>query len=164
MNDFALRACRYRDLDRVLALEEASFADNPYRRLDFVYFLEVSRGGFTIAEENDRLLGYVIAVGEEGEGFIQSIAVSPESRGRGVGDALMRSAVDHLVGYKQIRLLVDSNNAVAISLYRKFSFRETGKTIKGYYQSGDDALEMVRTMVSSGNRATTTLRERSGDA
>lgn len=139
-------------------MEEASFADSPYRRLDFIYFLGRSRGGFTIAKGDDRLLGYVIAMGEEGVGIIQSIAVSPEFRGRGVGDALMKSAVDYLAQYERIRLLVDLNNTVAISLYRKFSFRETGRIIKGYYRNGNDAVEMVRTRVAPENQMTVEKR------
>jgi ribosomal-protein-alanine N-acetyltransferase len=152
-NDFTLRACRYRDLNHILALEEVAFADSPYSRPDFIYLLRRARDGFMIAEEDGRLLGYVIAVGEGGVGMIQSIAVSPEFRKKGVGEVLMKSAVDHLAKYEQICLLVDTNNMAAISLYYKFSFEETGRIIKGYYRNGDDAVEMVRTKAAPGNQS-----------
>ena len=154
MDDFALRACLYTDLDRLLAVEEASFEDGPYSRFDFIYFLGRARDGFKIAEEGDRLLGYVIAMGEEGVGMIPSIAVSPEFRRRGIGEALMESAVDHLANYERICLLVNPDNTAAISLYHKFSFIETGRIIRGYYRNGDDAVEMVRTRVELGNETT----------
>jgi ribosomal-protein-alanine N-acetyltransferase len=144
MNEPTLRPCRYEDLIRVHALEEASFADSAYRIIDFGYFVERAGDGFIVAEEGGRLLGYVIAIDNGEEGMIASIAVSPESRGKGVGEALMIAAVDNLAKDERILLLVDSNNAAAISLYHKFSFRETGRVFQEYYRTGANAIEMVK--------------------
>jgi ribosomal-protein-alanine N-acetyltransferase len=145
MNELTLRPCRYEDLGRVLALEEASFADSAYRMIDFEYFMERAGDGFTVAEEGGRLLGYVIAIDRGGEeGMIASVAVSPESRGKGIGEALMKAAVGRLGKDERIFLLVDPSNAAAISLYHKFSFRETGRVFREYYRNGADAIEMVR--------------------
>jgi ribosomal protein S18 acetylase RimI-like enzyme len=82
---------------------------------------------------------------ERGTGMVMSIAVSPQLRRSGIGDALMRSALNHLAGCERIWLLVDRKNVAAISLYHKHFFRETGRIIKGYYPNGDDAVEMLRT-------------------
>lgn len=158
MKDFTLRVCRYGDLERVLALERIAFADSAYTRFDFVYFLGWARSGFTVATKDDLILGYVIALGKEGAGMIQSIAVSPEFREKGIGAALMRFAVDYLSRYEQIYLLVDPNNAAAISLYRRFSFTETGRISRWYYRNGHDAIEMVRTRAAPGNQ--TAVQER----
>jgi len=149
MSSFALRECRPQDLDNVVALEQDSFADSAYAKDDFAYLMERAKGGFTVAVEGGRLLGYVIAVGEGRTGIIQSIAVATEFRRKGVGEALMRSALQYLSAFECIWLLVNSNNAVAMSLYRKLSFRETGRIIKGYYRNGDDAVEMARTREAS---------------
>ena len=139
-----LRECQNRELDQVVTLERASFADSAYSRTDFVYLMERAKGGFTVAMEGDRLLGYVIALGEGGTGIIQSIAVTSDSRRKGIGEALLKSAVDHLSEFERIWLLVDLNNEPAIALYHKLSFSETGRVIKGYYRNGDDAVEMIR--------------------
>jgi len=140
-----LRACEFRDLDQVGRVEEASFPDRPYSRMDFVSCLLVAREGFIVACKGGSVIGYVIAVRQGREGMIQSIAVSPELREKGVGEMLMKSAIDHLAGrFKRVSLLVDANNEKAIRLYRKFAFSETGKTIKKYYPNGDDAIEMVK--------------------
>jgi ribosomal protein S18 acetylase RimI-like enzyme len=90
-------------------------------------------------------------MGDEGAGKIWSIAVSPEFRRQGIGEALLKAAVNHLAMYERTYLLVDSNNVAAISLYHKISFTETGKIIKEYYRDGDDAVEMARNRDRAGN-------------
>jgi len=140
-----LRACEFRDLAQVGQIEKASFPERPYTRLDFAYFLLVAREGFIVASKDGAVVGYVIASSQGREGVIQSIAVSPESRGKGIGEALMRAAMAHLSGKSErVRLLVDVNNERAVSLYRKLSFEETGRVVKRYYPNGDDAVEMAR--------------------
>jgi [ribosomal protein S18]-alanine N-acetyltransferase len=142
---YELRACEFRDLAQVGRIERASFPERPYTRLDFAAYLLIARDGFIVASKDGSVVGYVIALSQRREGSIQSIAVSPESRGKGVGELLMRSAVGHLAGRcDRIHLLVDANNETAIRLYRKLSFEETGKVVKRYYPSGGDAVEMAR--------------------
>ena len=144
-SDCILRACGPSDLDQVSQVEKASFPDRPYSRSDFVACLSIAREGFVVACKGDAVIGYVIAIGHGREGSIQSIAVSPEFRGKGIGEMLMRAAINHLAGRsKRVYLLVDANNERAIRLYRKLSFDETGNIIGRYYPNGDDAIEMVR--------------------
>lgn len=144
-SDYVLWACEFRDLTQVGQIEKASFPERPYTRLDFVYFLLSARDGFIVASKEGSVAGYVIATSQGREGSIQSVAVSPESRGKGVGELLMRSAIDHLAGRcDRIHLLVDAKNEAAIRLYRKLSFEETGKVVKRYYPNGGDAVEMAR--------------------
>ncbi len=140
-----LRACEFRDLDVVTQIEKTSFPKRPYKKRDFLYFLLVAGKGFVVACKEDAVIGYVVAMPHEGEGWIQSIAVSPEFRRKGVGEMLMNSAIAHLSGrFRRLYLFVAANNGSARNLYRKLAFVETGKTIKGYYPDGDDAVEMVR--------------------
>lgn len=144
---FSLRACELGDLDEVVALERASFAQRPYGRLDFAYYLLTSRGGFVVAVSEGRVVGYVISVSRGREGSIQSIAVAPGWRRAGVGEALLRSAVDRLsTRAERVSLLVDVENEAAIGLYRKLSFKETGGVKRRYYPNGHDAMEMTRTL------------------
>jgi ribosomal-protein-alanine N-acetyltransferase len=87
----------------------------------------------------------VIAISQGREGSIQSIAVSPDSSGKGVGEMLMRSAIGRLAGKcDRMHLLVDAKNEAAIRLYRKLSFEETGKVVRRYYPNGGNAVEMAR--------------------
>jgi ribosomal-protein-alanine N-acetyltransferase len=142
---YSLRACQLGDLAKVVQVEKASFPERPYSRLDFLAYLLTARDGFVVASRDGSVLGYVIAISQGREGSIQSIAVSPDSRGKGVGELLMRSAIDRLAGKcDRVHLLVDAKNETAIRLYRKLSFEETGKVVRRYYPNGGDAVEMAR--------------------
>lgn len=144
--DHSLRTCELKDLGEILRLERESFPDHPYGRLDFAYFLLTSREGFLVASAGDgSIAGYAIATWSRGEAWIQSIAVSRGSRRRGVGETLLRRALEVAAGHaKGAKLFVDVENAAAIALYRKLSFDETGRVVARYYPNGDDALEMSR--------------------
>jgi [ribosomal protein S18]-alanine N-acetyltransferase len=142
---YVLRPFELRDLGQVVKVEEASFPERPYSKMDFLSCLLIAREGFIVAVKDGSVMGYVIAMGQGGQGMIQSIAVSPESRGRGVGEMLMKSAVEHLARrFGRAYLLVDADNEKAIRLYHKMSFVETGRIIDGYYPNGDDAVEMAK--------------------
>jgi ribosomal-protein-alanine N-acetyltransferase len=113
--------------------------------MDFLSCLLAAREGFVVACKEGSVVGYVIAMGKGGEGMIQSVAVSPESRGKGIGEMLMRAALGHLARrFRRAFLLVDAGNEGAIRLYHRLAFKETGRTIEGYYPNGDDAVEMVK--------------------
>jgi ribosomal-protein-alanine N-acetyltransferase len=125
-------------------LERVAFPDRPYSRADFIYLLSHAREGFIIANAEDSLVGYVIATRDEEDGAIQSIAVVSGFRRKGIGEALMISALNHIAKCERVFLLVEANNIAAISLYHKLAFKETGAIKKQYYPNGADAIEMVR--------------------
>ena len=139
-----LRLCKFQDLDQLGTIERNSFSYRPYGRTDFIWFLSSAPAGFVVACVNDSPVGYVIAYGHPlGTGVIQSIAVLPEFRRRGIGRSLLNAAIEHLSACKRIELLVERGNEGAISLYREFAFRETGRVIKRYYGE-KDAIEFAR--------------------
>jgi len=144
-SSYVLKPFELRDLGQVIKVEEASFPERPYTKMDFLSCLLIAREGFIVAVNDGSVIGYVIAMGQGGQGVIQSIAVSPESRGKGVGEMLMKSAIEHLAKrFRRVSLLVDAGNENAIRLYHKMSFIETGRIIDRYYPNGDDAVEMAK--------------------
>jgi ribosomal protein S18 acetylase RimI-like enzyme len=76
---------------------------------------------------------------QNGELFLHKIMVHPVCRGKGVGTALMKTA---LSGAKvPVLLTVDPENAPAVTLYEQFGFR-TRERIEGYYRPHEDRLIM----------------------
>ncbi|MDA4121999.1 MAG: ribosomal protein S18-alanine N-acetyltransferase [Thaumarchaeota archaeon] len=135
-----LRPCRFRDLRRVMEIENESFTD-PYPWDEFAAHLLLNRSGFVVACIDSEVVGYVLAAREEGgEGWIRSIAVVPGFRRRGAGAALMEAAMESLAGCDRVILLARRSNEAAMALYRKFAFTETGM-VKGYYRDGEDAVK-----------------------
>jgi ribosomal-protein-alanine N-acetyltransferase len=139
-NGVTLKPCERRNLEGVVSVEMSSFPD-PYPRSVFAFYMLDPESRFTVACADDSVVGYVIAVRSMKAGTIQSIAVLPEFRGMKVGRSLMESAMEHLDGCRRVDLLVRRANERAIRLYRRFSFRETGRVFERYYPDGGDALE-----------------------
>ena len=85
-----------------------------------------------IAEEAEIGLGFASFGSDPDEvtkGHLFSLYVSPESAGKGVGSKLLAEVINALAqsGREDITLWVFKENPIAIGLYRKFGFSETGR-------------------------------------
>jgi ribosomal-protein-alanine N-acetyltransferase len=111
---------------------------------------------FIVAEDNGEVVGYIMCRMELGlsnfgfkglvkKGHIVSVAVLPQYRRKGIGEALVSKAMEgmRLYNAKQCFLEVRVTNTQAISLYKKLGFQVT-RTIHGYYADGEDAYLMSR--------------------
>lgn len=60
-----------------------------------------------------------------GEMYIDTFAISPATRGRGLGKLLLQFAIDHFVKkqHKTLGLLVDADNPNAKKLYERMGFK-----------------------------------------
>ena len=85
------------------------------------------------------------------EGHITTIAVSPEYRGRGIGELLLNGLIDQAMTLNtdMLTLEVRVSNIVAQQLYLKYGFRPSGTRPRYYTDNNEDALimwtESVRT-------------------
>jgi len=143
--DLEIRTFRTGDLDQVVAIEKAAFPD-PYSRLLFRWFGVTTGNGFIVACR-ERVLGYLISEIRGGQGHIVSMAVDPEHRRKGIGEALLREAIARMESkVHEVYLEVRATNEAAIRLYEKHSFKMTGVVLKGYYPDGESAVVMSRTL------------------
>jgi len=92
--------------------------DADYRRM-----LAFSPDGMFKATLGGEDVGVVVTVDYGEVGWIGNLVVEPEVRGRGVGEALMRKAMDHLLGCGVRSIRLDAVRK-AIPLYRRLGFRE----------------------------------------
>ncbi len=78
------------------------------------------------------------------EAHITAIAVDPRQRGKGIGELLLSTLVDHAyeLGALQITLEVRVSNLVAQRLYVKYGFQPAGTRKRYYTDNGEDALIM----------------------
>lgn len=89
---------------------------------------------FYLGAFEESLVGIVMFSREEGakfqhKGFVTSMAVLPEKRGYGIGQALMQELIvqaKQLGGVEQLKLDVVTTNLAAYRLYRSFGFRVYG--------------------------------------
>lgn len=135
-----------RDIPAVQAIEVRSFS-NPWHKTTFLGEVQNRSIAYpVVAETPDRVLvGYIMFWLIDSEAQINNVAVHPDYRGLGVGEALMRFALAKIrdLGGVTAVLEVRVSNAPARTLYEKLGFRVVGRR-KGYYhRPPEDALVMV---------------------
>ena len=108
----------------------ASHFQEHYRSMDFDRrrreILTGSKDGIlVIIASDDEDLAYSVATLNGEEGWIDSIFIVEEHRGRGIGEELMRRSVEWLKdrGAKRILLTVTPGNDSVIGFYERFGFR-----------------------------------------
>lgn len=98
-----------------------------------------------VADIGNKVVGYVVTMDvDKVTGKIVSIAVRKEFRRRGIGETLLRRAIERLKakGKNKIALEVRTSNKPAQELYKKLGFKIV-ETIPSYYSDGEDAYYMV---------------------
>lgn len=123
------------DLKKLVRLEERSFTVGPYSIDMLRYALSESGDMAFKIEDGDRIIAYIMACRVSDNSLdIESVAVDPEYRGRGLAKALFKHIEDIAKqrGYERIELEVREHNLEAIGLYEKLGFKKT-EFLKNYY-------------------------------
>jgi ribosomal-protein-alanine N-acetyltransferase len=144
-----LRLATSADLAEVVAMERVCYSD-PWPASAFSALPDNPRVFFAVARDAEagRLEGYGIAWFVADEGELANLAVTPQSRRRGVASMLLERILEasSLRGTRDLYLEVRESNASARALYGRNQFMEVGRR-KSYYRSPtEDALIMRRTL------------------
>jgi len=145
-----LREMRWWDIEPVLALENELFPEDAWSAGMFWSELADARHPgatrwYTVAEAEDRrIVGYAGLMAIAGEGDVQTIAVSQDHWGDGLGTRLLTGLVRQsaAAGCESLLLEVRVDNARAQRLYERFGFEPIGIRRHYYQPSGVDALVM----------------------
>ena len=86
-----VRAMQVKDAEQVSELERMIFSQ-PWSYQGFVDSLSLPNTVFLVAEENNKILGYIGMYLSIDEGEITNVAVSPEMRCHGIGGMLLAEA------------------------------------------------------------------------
>ena len=100
---------------------------------------------FIVATEGDELVGYGVLSSILDEGSLDNIAVAPEHRREGIGEALLAQIIRR--GREKelafITLEVRAGNAPARALYEKHGFFPVGRRKNYYEKPREDAILMT---------------------
>jgi len=144
----SISAVTERDLRGVAAIERLAFSD-PWSEKSFREALSHPAMYFVAARsDGGEVLGYVVAWFVADEGQIANLAVAPSGWGRGIGRALLTSALNEAAsrGVRDIYLEVRESNQRARRLYGSTGFQEVGRR-RGYYRRPvEDAIVLRRTL------------------
>lgn len=129
-----VRPMQVADVDAVSVLEAAIFSQ-PWSKKGFNDALNMENTIFLVAEHTGKIAGYIGMYLSMDEGEITNVAVAPEVRCMGIGNALMShaKAIATTKGITRIVLEVRVSNANAIRLYERNGFKICG-TRKGFYE------------------------------
>ncbi len=147
---FMLRPATLDDLDALVELENTCFTIDRLSRRNFRYMLTKANAVILVAEQQSVLAGYVLVLFHAGTSLarIYSIAVDPALQRSGLGRTLMQGAERAALaaGCVYMRLEVRPDNAGAVNLYRRLSYRKFG-TLDDYYEDHAEALRYEKLLV-----------------
>nr|WP_232534509.1 ribosomal protein S18-alanine N-acetyltransferase [Mycoavidus sp. B2-EB] len=138
------------DLVEVMALECMAYTF-PWSQANFVDALENHNIGICMRDSRGALLGYCVLMPAVDEMQLLNLCIIPALQGQGLGQALLKVAIQSTRTAKLRRLLLEVrlSNQNALRLYQKFGFTVIGRR-KEYYlaQHGvrEDALVMQLTL------------------
>ncbi|WP_428992325.1 GNAT family N-acetyltransferase [Rhodanobacter thiooxydans] len=138
------------DLDELVALELRSFSSDLLSRAQYRRHLDSDSALVLVASANHHLfLGSAVLFFRKRSTVarLYSLATAPETRGQGVGAALLAAVADaaRRRGARVLKLEVRTDNAAAIRLYERHGFRRSG-LYAHYYEDGADAWRYEQTL------------------
>ena len=132
---------RATDVAAIAELEKLCFSD-PWSENSIASELNNPLSYWLVAEVDGEVAGYVGSQSVLDAADMMNLAVSPDYRQRGIGQALVKNLVHHLQQNNVIALLLEVrvSNAPAIALYEKMGFVQVGRRPKYYHNPREDAL------------------------
>lgn len=130
-----------RHVPQIAALEKRFFSA-PWDEGSVASELSNELSCWLVAEDGEKVAGYVGSQTVLGESDMMNLAVHPDCQRQGIGEKLVLALIDGLKarGSHCLTLEVRESNLPAQSLYEKLGFQEVGRR-KNYYRSPrEDAL------------------------
>jgi ribosomal-protein-alanine N-acetyltransferase len=132
-----------RDMPEVLQIESESF-DHAWTEEDFLRCLRQRNCIGMVAEQAEKVIGFMIYELHKSKLHIMNFAVAPEHRRLGIGSQMVSKLIGKLSSHRRtkITLAVRESNLYAQLFFRVQDFR-AAKVLRGYYpDSGEDAYLM----------------------
>lgn len=147
---FFIRRMRESDLAAVRAIEALSFS-NPWSDNTFrgeIQNTAVSFPMVVVRRPGETVVGHIVYWQIRDDVQVNNVAVHPDCRGLGLGEALMRYAIDRTreAGAAFMTLEVRQSNAPALALYKKLGFEVMGVRKNYYAKPDEDAYVMALVM------------------
>jgi len=132
------------DIPFVYEIERLSFP-NPWHESTFLGEIQnqpISFPFVIVHSQQKKVIGYIILWHIRDEVQINNIAIHPDFRRKGIGEAVMRKVLDQMAREKAkfVFLEVRPSNIAAFSLYRKLGFKVLGIRKDYYTHPREDAL------------------------
>jgi ribosomal-protein-alanine N-acetyltransferase len=140
-----IRAMTGRDLNEVVAIDQASFS-LPWPPRSFAFEISDNPASRSwVAEADGRIVGILVLWLIVDEAHIATIATHPDFRRQGIGEQLLVHALKSAKAEGAVRsfLEVREGNVAAQELYRKYGFASEGRRVRYYKDNNEDAILMT---------------------
>lgn len=121
-----IRAFRPDDTRSVVDLWEVAGLTRPWNdpHQEIEHKVAVDDGLFLVAEDDDRIVGTAMGGYDGHRGWIYSVAVDPDHRGRGLGTELVSELESRLaaMGCVKVNLQVRTDNTEVIDFYHHLGY------------------------------------------
>ena len=143
-----IRKMNLGDVSAIAELEKLCFSD-PWSEKSIASEVDNRLSYWLVAEVDGVVVGYVGSQTVLDASDMMNLAVSPDYRRKGIGQALVNALVDHLQQNKVIALLLEVrvSNAPAIALYESMGFEQVGRRPKYYHNPREDALILRKELI-----------------
>ena len=132
-----------RDMPEVLQIEQASF-EFAWTDKDFLHCLRQRNRIGMVAEQGERVVGFMIYELHKTKLHILNFAVHPNCRRLGVGAQMVAKLIRKLSSHRRINIALEvrETNLMAQLFFRSQGFRAV-RVLRAYYEdSGEDAFLM----------------------
>jgi ribosomal-protein-alanine N-acetyltransferase len=132
-----------RDMPEVLQAEQLSF-EHAWTEEDFLRCLRQRNCIGMVAEQGERVVGFMIYELHKARLHILNFAVHPRFRRCGIGSQMVAKLIGKLSSHRRTRITLEvrETNLAAQLFFKSQSFRGT-KVLRGFYEdSGEDAYLM----------------------
>lgn len=133
------------DLEQVVAIDQAAFS-LPWPPRSFRFELTDNPASRCwVADFDGRVAGIMVAWFIVDEIHIATFATHPDFRQQGIGKKLLWHTLESARTEGAVASFLEAreNNVIALEMYRKFGFIETGRRKKYYSDNGEDAILMT---------------------
>jgi len=136
-----IRKAVHEDMEKLWELDSKAFKDEAYPLFFFKQAIELFPRTFYIAELDKNLIGFCIGsliTGDTDKGWILSMAVEENFRGKGIGTTLLNKIIDELMklNCQEILLSVHPNNTSAKNIYKRKGFKKIN-AVESYFGKGN---------------------------
>ena len=143
-----IRRMNVDDAPAIAELEKLCFSD-PWSEKSIVSEAVNPLSYWLVAEIDGYVAGYVGSQTVLDAADMMNLAVSPDYRRQGIGQALVNALTDYLRHNGVVALLLEVrvSNEQAIALYQKLGFEQVGRRPKYYHNPREDALILRKELV-----------------
>ena len=143
-----IRKMNLGDVSAIAELEKLCFSD-PWSENSIASEIENPLSYWLVAEVDGVVVGYVGSQSVLDAADMMNLAVSPDYRRKGIGQALVNALVDYLQENNVIALLLEVrvSNAPAIALYESLGFEQVGRRPQYYHNPREDAFILRKELI-----------------